>query len=104
MIAGDEISYIDIAQAYAAGNWGTAINGYWSPLYSWLITPLLLYMSNPLKAVYVSKIVSLIIGLFTIISVRKLFREFEMDLRVERSFLLAIDSIFDNIFFIIPHT
>ena len=78
-IGGDEISYINIAKAYAAGNWGAAINGYWSPLYSWLMSPFLLFGSQPLYAVYVSKIVSLIIGFFTIISVRRLSRTFEID-------------------------
>ena len=90
MIAGDEISYINIARAYATSNWGTAINGYWSPFYSWLITPLLLFRFNPLYAVYASKIVSLIIGFFTIIIVRKLSRTFEIDRNVERSILLAL--------------
>ncbi len=90
MIAGDEISYIDIARAYATGNWGTAINGYWSPLYSWLLTPFLLFGSNPLYAVYISKIVSLIIGFFTIITVRRLSRTFEIDRNIERSILIAL--------------
>lgn len=33
----DAISYLDIASAYLRGDWTNAINGYWSPLYSWLI-------------------------------------------------------------------
>lgn len=33
----DGLSYVDIARAYAAGDWHTALNGYWSPLYSWLL-------------------------------------------------------------------
>ena len=90
MIAGDEISYIDIAGAYATGNWGTAINGYWSPLYSWLLTPFLLFQYNPLYAVYISKIVSLIIGFFAIITVRRLSRTFEIDRNIERSILIAL--------------
>ena len=38
-IAGDEISYINIAHAYALGHWENAVNGYWSPVFSWLMTP-----------------------------------------------------------------
>lgn len=33
----DGISYLDMGDAYLRGDWGTAINGYWSPLYSWLL-------------------------------------------------------------------
>ncbi|MHB8217294.1 MAG: hypothetical protein ACYDDS_14565 [Candidatus Sulfotelmatobacter sp.] len=31
----DGISYIDIGDAYVRGDWAAAINGYWSPMYSW---------------------------------------------------------------------
>lgn len=33
----DGVSYLDIADAYIAGDWSAAINAYWSPLYSWLL-------------------------------------------------------------------
>lgn len=33
----DGISYLDMADAYREGRWSDAINGYWSPLYSWLL-------------------------------------------------------------------
>ncbi len=33
----DGISYLDMADAYFRGDWKMAINGYWSPLYSWLL-------------------------------------------------------------------
>lgn len=33
----DQISYVNLAEQYAAGNWSEAINGFWSPLLSWLI-------------------------------------------------------------------
>lgn len=33
----DLISYLDIGDAYLRGEWRTAINGYWSPLYSWIL-------------------------------------------------------------------
>ena len=33
----DAMSYIDIAEAYLRKDWQTAVNSYWSPLYSWLI-------------------------------------------------------------------
>ena len=33
----DGLSYLEIGEAYLRGDWGAAINGYWSPLYSWLL-------------------------------------------------------------------
>jgi hypothetical protein len=33
----DGVSYLDVADNYAHGAWSSAINGYWSPLYSWLL-------------------------------------------------------------------
>jgi len=33
----DGISYLDMGDAYLRGDWQMAINGYWSPLYSWLL-------------------------------------------------------------------
>jgi len=38
----DGISYISIAQKYLRGDYGNAVNGYWSPLFSWLLMPFLL--------------------------------------------------------------
>jgi hypothetical protein len=33
----DGVSYLDMADAYLRRDWHTALNGYWNPLYSWLI-------------------------------------------------------------------
>ncbi len=37
----DGIGYASVADHYAAGDWQKAVNGYWSPLHSWLILPLI---------------------------------------------------------------
>lgn len=37
--APDNVSYLSIADHWAAGRIDEAINGYWSPLYSWLLVP-----------------------------------------------------------------
>ena len=97
-IAGDEISYINIAHAYAAGHLENAINGYWSPLFSWLMTPfILLFGFKPIYGVYISKTVSIIIGFFTILSIRKLSQTFNLDIVVQRALLFA--SIPSIVFF-----
>ncbi len=33
----DGISYLDMADAYLRRDWATAVNAYWSPLYSWFL-------------------------------------------------------------------
>lgn len=33
----DGISYLDMGRAAAAGHWAETLNGYWSPLYPWII-------------------------------------------------------------------
>ncbi|MBD2021542.1 hypothetical protein H6F43_15285 [Leptolyngbya sp. FACHB-36] len=33
----DAVAYLDVGDAYARGDWSNAINGYWSPLYSWIL-------------------------------------------------------------------
>ncbi len=33
----DGLAYLDVARAYLHHNWHIAVNGYWGPLYSWLL-------------------------------------------------------------------
>ena len=42
----DGLSYIEIGEAYAAGEWRQAVNTLWSPLYSWIVG-LSLALSSP---------------------------------------------------------
>ena len=76
---GDIISVISIAKLYAEGDFNNAINGYWGPLFSWLLVPFLLLNSSQNYALYSTKILSLIIGFFTLIGIRLLSYRFEMD-------------------------
>jgi hypothetical protein len=46
----DGISYISIAKQYAAGLTSYAVNGYWSPLVSWLMAPLIAWGIDPVLA------------------------------------------------------
>ncbi|MCI0355318.1 MAG: hypothetical protein L0099_09820 [Acidobacteria bacterium] len=41
---GDSISYLDIAYAWARGDFGDAVNSFWSPLYSWLLAIMLILL------------------------------------------------------------
>ncbi len=47
----DGISYIEIAKFYANGDWENAINAYWSPLISWILTPFV-YLSFPMPETF----------------------------------------------------
>lgn len=89
-IGGDELSYINIAREYASGNWGDAVNGYWSPLISWLMVPFLSFGFRHLYAVHISKFLCLITGFFTIISVKHFSDLFKLDKTVKRALLFSL--------------
>jgi hypothetical protein len=60
----DGLSSISIAQHLAEGHVADAVNGYWSPLFPWLITPLLVLGLPPLLA---SKIGLILVGAVAIV-------------------------------------
>lgn len=49
----DGVSYLSIARAYARFEWKEAVNGYWGPLLSWLITPAFWLGVDPVAWFYV---------------------------------------------------
>ncbi|MEJ5307851.1 MAG: hypothetical protein WHT27_06095 [candidate division WOR-3 bacterium] len=59
----DGISLINIAKKYLSGNFKLAVNGYWSPLISFLLIPFLVVFK---EGVISFKILSYFIGLFSI--------------------------------------
>ena len=36
-VGADGLAYLDLARAYVRHDWHTALNGYWGPLYAWLL-------------------------------------------------------------------
>lgn len=72
-ISPDGVSYISIAEKYLTGNYKDAINGCWGPLISWLLVPFLLLKIPPLLSM---KLLSLSIGLFTLIGIKSLIYRF----------------------------
>jgi hypothetical protein len=62
-ISTDGISYIGIAQYYASGQIDLAVSGYWSPMLSWLIAPLLGVVNEPLYAAQIAMGISAIVFL-----------------------------------------
>lgn len=60
----DGISYLAIAERYLTGDIGAALNAYWGPLFSWLLTPLLALGIEPLLA---CKVLTFAAGMATLI-------------------------------------
>ena len=68
-MSADGISYLDVANAYLRGDWKTAVNAYWSPLYSWLLgLAILVLKPSPYYEFTVFHLVNFVIYLFTILS------------------------------------
>ena len=65
----DGLAYLQIAEHYAAGDWGRAVNGYWGPLCSWLLAPLIALGADPLVA---AELVQLGVGAGTVVALRRL--------------------------------
>ncbi len=59
----DGISYISVAQKYLNGDFKNAVNGHFSPLFSWLLVPFLFFGIDPLLS---AKLLNLGIGAVTL--------------------------------------
>lgn len=90
IINSDGISYINIATNYLNGHIFQAINGYWSPLYSWLLVPFIYIWPGNLENVISTKILSIIIGLFTFIAISSILTKLSMDNYQKTITLLAL--------------
>jgi len=83
----DGISYLSIAEKYLQGNFRDAVNGYWAPLLSWLLAPALIIVRDRFLAM---RIVSLFIGLFTLIVFMHAARVFRLKGWIRRAISLAV--------------
>lgn len=87
----DGVSYSNIAQDYFHGNYNSAINRYWGPLFSWILVPFMhIFGNNPSQSLFAAKILSLIVGVFTLIGFRFLFQRFEIDEKIGNILLLSL--------------
>ncbi|MEX1179049.1 MAG: glycosyltransferase family 87 protein [Nitriliruptor sp.] len=64
----DGISYLSVAEHYAAGRLTEAVNGYWSPLFSWAMTPLI---AVGVPSTLAAKIVTLLAALGVLWAIRR---------------------------------
>ncbi len=60
----DGVQYIQIARHYLEGDFQHAVNGYWSPLFSWALVP---FLAVGIDAFYAAKLVLLLTGLLTLL-------------------------------------
>jgi len=64
VIEPDAVSYLRTAQHYLDGNTRLAVNGYWGPLFSWLLVPCLALGAAPLTAARIVMGASAVVFLF----------------------------------------
>lgn len=83
----DGTAYISIARKYLQADFSSAINAYWGPLYSWLLTPFLFIGLEPLLGV---KILSLLIGSFVFYGIRLLSDCFEIKKNIKTVILFSL--------------
>lgn len=83
----DGISYISISRHILAGDWQRAVNGYWSPLYTWLLVPLLALRLDPILA---GRLLAILIGLATLPGLQILASRFALSERLRTVVLAAM--------------
>jgi hypothetical protein len=72
-ITPDSISYIDIAQHYADRNFYAALNGYWSPLVSWIMAlGFKIYAFSPTHKIFIFKCINVLGGLAALLVLSKI--------------------------------
>jgi hypothetical protein len=98
----DSISYLTIANEYEDGNFSAAINGYWSPLFSWLMVPFFIFSSSVLGDLIAARLISVIIGLFTLMGVYLLINNLDFDRKTMIATLFVmIPVVLSFVFFLL---
>jgi hypothetical protein len=75
----DGIAYISSARKYLSGHFADAATGFWSPMYSWLLAPLLAVRVPPLLA---TKVLDLAAGALVVVAAWRLMGHLALDVRV----------------------
>jgi hypothetical protein len=87
----DGVAYITIAKLYQSGQFGLAVNGMRSPLYSWLLVPLLMMGFKPLLA---AKMLALCISLAGFWLIKRYLVSLDLERKYFGLVLLALAAIF----------
>ena len=89
----DGVAYIAIASHYAQGEFNLAVSGYWGPLLSWSMVPLLTIFHNPMDAARISLGLSAVVFLLGSLSVYQSLQIHPVGI-VFGTLVVAIASIF----------
>jgi hypothetical protein len=71
----DGVSYISLAQKYIRHDFSNAVTGHWSPLFIWLLIPILITGIQPLLA---TKLMSFSSGLFSLFIINELLKKLKV--------------------------
>lgn len=81
----DAVSYFEIAKKYSHGHISEAVNGYWSPLISWLLVPFV-WLGVDLQFAY--RILAVLSSLLALVAIRMILRKYIDRWYIEASVLL----------------
>jgi hypothetical protein len=84
----DNFFYMDIAAKYASGNFNGAINGYWSPLISWMLAVLMKFSYYSYNTDF--KILSLFVGFLNLLGIRLLSYRFKIDNKISDVLIISV--------------
>jgi hypothetical protein len=76
----DGVGYASVTNQYALGNFTNAVNGYWSPLHSWMVVP---FHKLGIETIAAFKITNAIISVFILIVLNSLLKRFELSASVQ---------------------
>jgi hypothetical protein len=82
----DGVGYASIAEQYAAGQWREAVNGYWSPLHSWLVIP---FLKAGIAAVSAFKITNALFAIGILLLFQKLLTRYQVTDKLQLPALLT---------------
>jgi hypothetical protein len=83
----DLISYITVSEKIIQGNFYDAINGYWSPLISWLLVPLLFFIKN---GVLCFQLLNMLLGIGILYTMHRLIQHYSKNIILHQVTLTAI--------------
>ena len=86
----DDISYISIAKNYLSCNFFDAINGFWSPLVSWLLIPFLFLKLGP---IFAFKLLAIVVGIFILIGVYSLLSRLEINNKISLFYTFSLTPL-----------
>lgn len=82
----DAIGYLTVARHYADGRWNEAVNGYWSPMHSWLAAP---FVAAGFYELHVFKALNGCIGVLILLLFHRYLRRYNFTIGITGSIMLA---------------